>query len=89
MGKYHCTVDLLFDCLGLVSFGNKNSFHTADSKPVKQEVNGTVILPPLVFPALYLPLSLSSFISLSPSLSFSLFLTGEEGERVAESAGVL
>ncbi len=27
------------------------SFHTVDSKPVKQEVNGTVILPPLVFPA--------------------------------------
>ncbi len=25
------------------------SSHTADSKPVKQEVNGTVILPPLVF----------------------------------------
>jgi len=25
-------------------------FHTADSKPVKQEVNSTVILPPLVFP---------------------------------------
>jgi hypothetical protein len=25
--------------------------HTADSNPVKQEVNGTVILPPLVFPA--------------------------------------
>ncbi len=24
--------------------------HTADSKPVKQEINGTVILPPLVFP---------------------------------------
>jgi hypothetical protein len=24
--------------------------HTADYKPVKQEVNGTVILPPLVFP---------------------------------------
>ncbi len=23
--------------------------HTADSKPVKQEVKGTVILPPLVF----------------------------------------
>jgi hypothetical protein len=30
------------------------SCHTADSKPVKQEVNGTVILPPLVFPALML-----------------------------------
>jgi hypothetical protein len=28
------------------------SCHTVDSKPVKQEVNGTVILPPLVFPAL-------------------------------------
>ncbi len=26
------------------------SCHTADSKRVKQEVNGTVILPPLVFP---------------------------------------
>jgi hypothetical protein len=26
------------------------SCHTADSKPVKQEVNGAVILPPLVFP---------------------------------------
>ncbi len=25
------------------------SCHTADSKPVKQEVNGTVKLPPLVF----------------------------------------
>ncbi len=25
------------------------STHTADSKPVKQEVNGTVTLPPLVF----------------------------------------
>ncbi len=27
------------------------SCHKADSKPVKQEVNSTVILPPLVFPA--------------------------------------
>jgi hypothetical protein len=26
------------------------SCHSADSKPVRQEVNGTVILPPLVFP---------------------------------------
>jgi hypothetical protein len=26
------------------------SCHTADSKPVEQEVNSTVILPPLVFP---------------------------------------
>jgi len=28
------------------------SCHTADSKPVKQEVNGTMILPHLVFPGL-------------------------------------
>ena len=28
------------------------SCYTADSKPVKKEVNGTVILPPLVFPVL-------------------------------------
>ncbi len=28
------------------------SSHTADSKPFKQEVNGTVILPPLVFPGI-------------------------------------
>jgi len=26
------------------------SCHTADSIPIKQEVNGTVILPPSVFP---------------------------------------
>jgi len=39
--------------LDLVCFANKNknfSCQTADSKPVKQEANGTVILPPLVFP---------------------------------------
>jgi hypothetical protein len=49
------TIDLLFDWFGLVCLANKNkkifSCHTADSKPVKQ-VNGTVILPPLVFPGL-------------------------------------
>ena len=28
------------------------SWHAADSKPVKQDFNGTVILPPLVFPGL-------------------------------------
>ncbi len=54
MGKYHCTLDLLFDWFGLVCFANKKtkivSCQTADFTPVKQEVNGTVILPPLVFP---------------------------------------
>jgi hypothetical protein len=52
-GKYHCTVDLLFDWFVLVCLQIKTkivSCHTADSKTVEQEVNGTVILPPLVFP---------------------------------------
>jgi hypothetical protein len=34
-GKYHCTIDLLFDRFGLVRFANKTkivSCHTADSK---------------------------------------------------------
>jgi hypothetical protein len=35
------------------------SCHTADSKPVKQEVSGTVILPPLVFPGRMFVLSWS------------------------------
>ena len=54
-GKYHCTIDLLFDWFGLACFANKNknSCHTADSKPVTQEVNGTVIFTPLVFPGLF------------------------------------
>ncbi len=51
-GKYHCTIDLLFDWFGLVCFAIITKIvccHTANSKPVKQEVNGTVIPPPLVF----------------------------------------
>jgi hypothetical protein len=47
------------------------SCHAADSKPVKQEVQFTVILPPLVFPTLaYLASSSAtkkkSFITLTP-----------------------
>jgi hypothetical protein len=45
---YHCTINLRFDWFGLVYFANKTkivSCHIADSKPVKQEVNGTVTLP--------------------------------------------
>ncbi len=49
-GEYHRTVDLLFDWFGLAINTKTVSCHTADSKPVKQEVNGTVILHPLVFP---------------------------------------
>jgi hypothetical protein len=47
------TIDLLFDWFGLVCLQIKRkivSCHTADSKPVKQEVNSTVILSPSVFP---------------------------------------
>ncbi len=52
-GKYHCTVDLLFDWFGYVLKIKTKivSCHTANSKPVKQEVNSTVKLPPLVIPA--------------------------------------
>jgi len=49
--KYHRTIDLLYDWFGIVCLANKNkkfTCHTADSKPVKQEVNSTVILPPLI-----------------------------------------
>jgi hypothetical protein len=45
------------------------SCHTADSKPVKQEVNGTMIPPPLLFPALTQLTPLGSFL---PESSFTL-----------------
>jgi hypothetical protein len=49
-GKYHCTIDLLFVRFGLACFVQIKtkivSCHAANSKPVKQEVNSTVILPP-------------------------------------------
>ncbi len=49
--KFHCTIDHLFGWFGLACFETKNvSFLSAVSKPVKQEVNGTTILPTLVFP---------------------------------------
>ncbi len=47
------TLPLISGLTRLVCFANKNKnggSHTTDSKPVKQEVNSTVILPPLVFP---------------------------------------
>ncbi len=37
------------------------SSHTADSKPVKQEVTGTVILSPLVIPATCIPFKACAF----------------------------
>jgi hypothetical protein len=41
------------------------SCRTADSKPVKQEVNCTVILPPLVFPAPSIPQNVDTYQALS------------------------
>jgi hypothetical protein len=51
-GKYHCTIDLLFDWFGISCVTtHKFCFYLQNkSKPVKQEVNCTLILPPLVFP---------------------------------------
>jgi hypothetical protein len=48
MGKYHCTIDHLFDWYGIVCFANKNKKISVLIRlipTVKQEVNGTVILP--------------------------------------------
>jgi hypothetical protein len=47
-GKYHYSVDLLFDWFGLICFVNETnivSCPTADSKPVRQEVNSTLVFP--------------------------------------------
>jgi hypothetical protein len=48
------TVDFLFDWFGISCMTNDNFLflyaNRLNSKPVKQEVNGTMILPPLVFP---------------------------------------
>ncbi len=55
-GKYHCTVDLLFDWLGISCMTTDNFcfylhyLQNRHFKPLKQEVNSTMILPPLVFP---------------------------------------
>ncbi len=54
------------------------SYHSADSKLVKQDLNGTVILPPLVFPGQTLHPSLklvSKAVSLFGFHSILTFLT--------------
>jgi hypothetical protein len=56
------------------------SCHTADSTPVKQEVYGTVILPPLVFPVFilgyYLRVRLKSTIVYFPGRACSYHIHG-------------
>jgi len=57
------------------------SCHTADSKPVKQKVKGTVILPPLVFPGIMF----MRFISrrqMTSMKSFMTLATDHDGEKV-------
>jgi len=69
-GKYHCAVDLLFDWFGISCMTTDYfCFYLQNrlSKPVKQEVNCTVILPPLVFPALaYINCGYKKFYNICP-----------------------
>ncbi len=55
-GTYHCTIDLLFDWFRINCMTTEFLFvcicKTDKSKPVKQEINSTVIPPCLVFPGL-------------------------------------
>ncbi len=68
-GKYHCTIDLLFDWFGISCMTTDNFLfwfaNQTNSKTVKQEVYSTVILSPLVFPV-------SSFCLYCQSLPFKL-----------------
>jgi hypothetical protein len=50
------------------------SYYTADSKPVKQEVNGTVILPPLVFPGYSLTTDMTEYKAISITQQLTTFL---------------
>jgi len=51
-GRITVPLTSFFDWFGLVCFANKNKFCQLSYSgfQTKQEVNGTVILPPLVFP---------------------------------------
>ncbi len=49
-GSITVLIDLLFDWFRLQIKTKIVSSHAADCKPIKQEVKGTMILPPLVFP---------------------------------------
>ncbi len=55
MGKYHCTVDLLFDWFGLVCFANRNkNCQLSDGGLQTRQTGGQQYsdTSPLVFPAL-------------------------------------
>ncbi len=58
------------------------SCHTADSKPVKQDVNRTVILPPLVFPARGISVSKNIIFNKTRALVESANKAGELARQV-------
>ncbi len=51
------------------------SCHTGDSKPVKQRVNATVILPPLLFPG-------TTYFSRAVSYTCNMFIKSPTGVKV-------
>ncbi len=57
-GKYHCTIDLLFDWFGLACFAHKNKKLSAVIQLIPNQSNwrSTVqwYFPPIVFPAIML-----------------------------------
>ncbi len=56
-GEYHCTIDLLFDWFGINCMTTDNFGFYLQNRLIqtsREEVKGTVILPPLVFPVLNL-----------------------------------
>ncbi len=75
-GKYHCTVDLLFDWFRLVCFANKNKKYQlsySESQTSQTRGHGTVILPHLVFPGLIIEASLT-FSIMTPFRIVSYFI---------------
>ncbi len=76
MGKYHCIVTSCLTALDKSVFLQIKtkivSSHTDDSKPVKQEVNSTVILPPFSIPWFIRLFSAEIIVTLSFSLCLSV-----------------
>jgi hypothetical protein len=62
------------------------SSHTPDSKPVKQEVNSTLILPPLVFPGLSLSDRFSGCLASQPGKKPLETSTAGKVERTTDLA---
>ncbi len=75
-GKYHCTIDLLFDWFGIGCMTTDNFYFYLQNRLIQTsqtgaEVNGTVIFPPLVFPGATLKPSVS-LVEISIELALQL-----------------